>query len=39
VWPTTIGTVLLAEPVDRNTVVGGVVVVAGVVVTRLPNRR
>ena len=38
VWSTTIGAVLLAEPVGWNTVVGGVVVVAGVVVTRLPDR-
>ena len=34
----TIGAVLLAEPVGWNTVVGGVLVVAGVVVTRLPER-
>jgi len=38
VWSTTIGAVLLAEPVGWNTVVGGVVVVAGVVVTRLSDR-
>jgi drug/metabolite transporter (DMT)-like permease len=30
--------VLLAEPVGWNTVVGGVVVVTGVVITRLPDR-
>ena len=35
---TTIGAVLLAEPVGWNTVVGGGVVVAGVVITRLPDR-
>ena len=38
VWSTAIGAVLLAEPVGWNTVVGGLVVVAGVVVTRLPDR-
>ena len=38
VWSTTIGAVLLAEPVGWNTVVGGVVVVTGVVITRLPDR-
>ena len=38
VWSTAIGAVLLAEPVGWNTVVGGVVVVAGVVVTRFPDR-
>ena len=38
VWSTTIGAVLLAEPVSWNTVVGGVVVVTGVVITRLPDR-
>ena len=38
VWSTAIGAVLLAEPVGWNTVVGGVVVVAGVVITRLPDR-
>jgi len=38
VWSTAIGAVLLAERVGWNTVVGGVVVVAGVVITRLPDR-
>jgi drug/metabolite transporter (DMT)-like permease len=38
VWSTLIGAVLLAEPVGWNTVAGGVLVVAGVVVTRLPER-
>ena len=38
VWSTLIGAVLLAEPVGWNTVVGGVLVVAGVVVTRFPDR-
>ena len=38
VWSMAIGAVLLAEPVGWNTVVGGVVVVAGVVVTRFPDR-
>ena len=38
VWSTTIGAVLLAEPVGWNTVVGGVVVVVGVVVTSFPDR-
>jgi len=37
VWSTGIGAVFLAEPVGWNTVVGGVLVVAGVVVTRLPK--
>lgn len=36
VWSTAIGALLLAEPVGWNTVVGGVLVVAGVVVTRIP---
>ena len=34
IWSTAIGAVLLAEPVGWNTVVGGVLVVVGVVVTR-----
>ena len=38
VWSTLIGAVLLAEPVGWNTVAGGVLVVAGVVVTRLPEK-
>ena len=38
VWSTLIGAVLLAEPVGWNTVAGGVLVVAGVVVTRFPER-
>jgi drug/metabolite transporter (DMT)-like permease len=38
VWSMAIGAVLLAEPVGWNTVVGGLVVVAGLVVTRFPDR-
>jgi drug/metabolite transporter (DMT)-like permease len=38
VWSMAIGAVLLAEPVGWNTVVVGLVVVAGVVITRLPDR-
>ena len=37
VWSTAIGALLLAEPVGWNTVAGGVLVVAGVVVTRIPG--
>ena len=39
VWSTAIGAVLLGEPVGWNTVVGGVLVIVGVLVTRLPERR
>ncbi len=39
VWSTAIGAVLLGEAVGWNTVVGGVLVVVGVLVTRAPGRR
>jgi drug/metabolite transporter (DMT)-like permease len=39
VWSTAIGAVLLGEPVGWNTVVGGVLVIVGVLVTRAPDRR
>jgi drug/metabolite transporter (DMT)-like permease len=38
VWSMAIGAVLLAEPVGWNTVVGAVVVVVGVVITRFLDR-
>ena len=39
IWSTAIGAVLLAEPVGWNTVVGGLLVVVGVVVTRASRAR
>jgi drug/metabolite transporter (DMT)-like permease len=39
VWSTAIGAVLLGEAVGWNTVAGGVLVIAGVLVTRAPDRR
>jgi drug/metabolite transporter (DMT)-like permease len=39
VWSTAIGAVLLGEPVGWNTVLGGVLVIVGVLVTRAPDRR
>jgi drug/metabolite transporter (DMT)-like permease len=39
VWSTAIGAALLGEAVGWNTVLGGVLVVAGVLVARAPDRR
>ncbi|MFB6888540.1 DMT family transporter [Kitasatospora sp. NPDC056327] len=38
-WSTVFGALLLAEPVGWNTLVGGLVVIAAVVLTRQPGRR